>query len=82
MNSLKAYDSGSSSGESSDEDEVPKTKTEAKTQAEKNEEETLHLKKPPSTSGLMWSLMPSTALVSAPVVQPNEKMDDRRVSVC
>ena len=70
MNSLKAYDSGSSSGESSDEDEVPKTKTEAKTQAEKNEEETLHLRKPPSTSA-----MPSTALVSAPVVQPNEKMD-------
>ena len=67
MNSLKAYDSGSSSGESSDEDEVPKTET-------KTEEETLHLRKPPSTS-LQWSLMPSTALVSAPVVQPNEKMD-------
>ena len=62
MNSLKAYDSGSSSGESSDEDEVSKTET-------KTEEETLHLKKPPSTSA-----MPSTALVSAPVVQPNEKM--------
>jgi len=64
MFGLKAYDSGSSSGESSDDEDVKKN--EAKTA-----EETLHLK--PSTS----STFMSTALVSAPVVQPNEKMDER-----
>ena len=67
MNSLKAYDSGSSSGESSDEEEVAKN-------VPKTEEETLHLKKPSTSS----SIVSPTALVSAPVVQPNEKMDDRR----
>ena len=64
MFGLKAYVSGSSSGESSDDEDVKKN--EAKTA-----EETLHLK--PSTS----STFMSTALVSAPVVQPNEKMDER-----
>ena len=67
MNSLKAYDSGSSSGESSDEEEVSKN-------VPKTEAETLHLKKPSTSS----SIVSSTALVSAPVVQPNETMDDRR----
>ncbi len=66
MNSLKAYDSGSSSGDSSDEDESP-------SQSKISEESTLHLKKP-----TVSSILPSTALVAAPVVQPNETMDDRR----
>ena len=65
MNTLKAYDSGSSSGDSSDEEEVPKLQ---------NEDHTIHLKKPSGSS----ILSKSTALVSAPVVQPNETMDDRR----
>lgn len=50
MNSLKAYDSGSSSGDSSDEEEAPKTLS---------EESTMHLKKPISTSSVL-----STSTVS------------------
>ena len=43
MNSLKMYDTGSSSGDSSDEEEAPKVE---------NEEATLHLKKPATLSTL------------------------------
>lgn len=43
MNSLKAYDSGSSSGESGDEEEVKKPE---------NDEATLHLQKPTGESSL------------------------------
>ena len=82
---LKAYDSGSSSGESSDEDETSKKPV-------ISEESTIHLKKPPSSlftsSSTVGKRLKKSecrlqnhlfqAIMAAPVVQPNEKMDDRR----
>merc|ERR1711976_375325 len=67
MNSLTAYNSDSSSEDSSgDEDDLKKSV--------KIDETNLHLKKPVASTSTFST---STALVSAPTVQPNETMDSR-----
>ena len=56
MNSLAAYDSGSSSGDSSDEEEVKTT----------NVDSTLHLKAPPVSAKSLSSSMVKIAMSKMP----------------
>jgi len=67
MNSLTAYNSDSSSDDSSGDEDDSKKSVQI-------DETNLHLKKPVASTSTFST---STALVSAPTVQPNETMDSR-----